>query len=167
MFKNKINIALIALVLTLWGTVAYKHIYKYFVSNETTILQSEKDQEMLFSKIEKENFLLDNIARDPFLNNKNITDKDLFKPEVVVQKPITIKKPEVFKPEIICPKIEYYGYIKSSNKNEELILIKISDNLYKSRKKAILEDVFLEQIYNDSIVVVFNKKRKVVRLKKM
>ncbi len=167
MFKNKINIALIALVLTLWGTVAYKHIYKYFVSNETTILQSEKNQEMLFSKIEKENFSLDNIARDPFLNNKNSIVKDLPKQEIILEKPVIIKKPEVFKPEIICPQIEYYGYIKSFNKNEELILIKISDNLYKSRKKATLEDVFLEQIYNDSIVIVFNKKRKVVRLKKM
>lgn len=165
--KNKINIALIALVLGLWGTVAYKHIYKYFASTEIINLESERSNQINFNEIKKDTFLLESISRDPFLNKKNYIEPVFTESQTKIEKPIAIKIPEVYKPEIICPNIEYFGFIKSNNKNDELILVKISNRLYKSRKNDLIEDVLLEKVARDSIVVFFNKKRKVVKLKKL
>ena len=58
------------------------------------------------------------------------------------------------------PNITYYGYIKSKDKIEELILVKIDNQLYKLRKNSNINGLIINKVYKDSIEVSFNKNKK-------
>lgn len=166
MSKKKINIALILMVLGLWGTVAYRAASQYFFSDGMALSGIQDQAGVNFSKIEKDTFALEAIGRDPFLN----------KSVAPVEKPIDFKPsvPRKIKPsatktiqpkEVVAwPEIQYYGYIKSRERKEELILVKIENRLYKLRKNDQVDGMFIRKVYNDSVEVYFNKEKRIVHL---
>ncbi|RTY91798.1 hypothetical protein [Flavobacterium sp. GT3R68] len=162
--KKKINIALILVVLGLWGTVGYKTINQYFFSKEVLTGAVPSNSNLLSNLVHKDTFLLENVARDPFLNKQSHTGfvPKKYYPKVSIVKPT---KP-VIKPKVIInwPSITYHGYIKSKDKNAELVLVKINSKLYKLRKKDQVEGVTLQKVYTDSIELDFNKEKKVIKL---
>ncbi|TRW97027.1 hypothetical protein [Flavobacterium gawalongense] len=165
--KKKINIVLIILVLGLWGTVAYKTISQYFFSKELMANKTELNDELTLNEINKDTFNLGKVARDPFLNRQNQTDSFVSKKYYSKIPNVKIKSnPIVLKPKVIInwPLISYHGYIRSKDKNEELILVKIDKRLYKLRKDDEIEGVTVKKVYNDSIEVNFNKGKKIIRL---
>lgn len=170
MQKKRINIILLLVVLGLWGTVAYKTITQFFFPKQVTVIQEQFNANPSIGEHKKDTFNLTLINRDPFLNKqnnnkplavqRNIVEKNLnVRPKV--KTPIIIKE----KPVIIWPVISYYGYIKSKIKADELIMVKVDSRLYKIRKNDEVDNVIIKKIYKDSIEVIFNKEKKIIKIK--
>jgi hypothetical protein len=53
---------------------------------------------------------------------------------------------------------------KSKDKTEELILVKIDNELHKLRKNATVDGLIIKKVFNDSIEVVFNIEKRVIRV---
>lgn len=164
--KKKINIVLILAVLGLWGTVVYKAVSQYlfpkeFVENATASTKSHFNSNL----INKDTFHLEAIPRDPFLNKQyqNPIVPKVFHPKSINKTVAQVIIPIVNKN---WPTITYYGYIKSKEKNEELILVKINQKLHKLRKTDQVEGVTINKVYNDSIALYFNKEKRIIRLNK-
>ena len=161
MSKKNINIALIFLVLSLWGTVAYKSLYQYLFSNDDNLGVNLNTSQVNFTTISKDTFDLQKVTHDPFLN-KQLEKVEVLSTIIPVSKPIAVKKPKVEKKieAIQWPQIFYYGYIKSKDKTEELILIKVDNQLYKLRKNALVNGLLINKLYKDSIEVKYNNQSK-------
>ncbi|NHN27412.1 hypothetical protein FIA58_017160 [Flavobacterium jejuense] len=152
--KKAINIVLIIVVLSLWGTVSYKYINRFFGNDEIAINLSNDYNYNAISIIKKDTFALEPLTKDPFLN------KVFSKPKEQTIRTITIPKPKIDpKPKegILFPSVQYFGYIKSKDKKEELILIKINNRLERVRLNDNIDGLIINKIYKDSIVVHFNK----------
>lgn len=162
--KKTLNIILILIVLGLWGTVAYKSVNRFFSSDEIAKANVNSGQNFNFKRIEKDTFYLDKLNRDPFLDKALVVNTNPLpvKKSVPYVKPINKPKPIEFKPSPIWPQVSYYGYIKSHQKTEELILVKIDNKLLKVRKNQNIEGVIIKRIFKDSIEVGFNKEKKFV-----
>ena len=131
MTKKKINIVLILVVITLWGAVAYRSVNQYFFPNQVYIADSYKQTNIDFKKVLKDTFQLNKIIRDPFLDISSVQNTP--SPNKVVKPQIfkaAVKKEKLPPAPIEWPEISYYGYIKSVNKNEELVMIKISGFIF-------------------------------------
>ncbi|WP_426065121.1 hypothetical protein [Flavobacterium sp. DSP2-3-1] len=164
--KKKINSILIIVVLGLWGAVAYKTISQYFFSKELVANKTELNDELNLNQINKDTFNLGKVARDPFLNRQNPVHNFISKKYYSKIPNAKIKtNPIVLKPKIIInwPLISYHGYITSKEKNEQLILVKIDNRLYKLRKNDEIGGVTVKELYNDSIELNFNKEKKIIR----
>ncbi|WP_300570380.1 hypothetical protein [Flavobacterium sp.] len=165
MSKKKINIALLIVVLALWGTVGYKTISQYFFSKELAFNDVKLNTKLNFNQIKKDTFNLESIQRDPFLNNNSEPPtntevvKKVYLPKKVVSKPVAAPKPV-----LQWPAIFYYGYIKSKDKTEELILVKIDRQLHKLRKNDQIDGLTIKKVFNDSIEVSFYKEKKIIKV---
>lgn len=167
--KKKINIALILVVLTVWGFVASKTLKQYFFLEKRTIKAELFNTKLNINKIKKDTFTISYITRDPFLNKKNKVyvvspSKNLsFKNRFIKKdvKPVMIKQKEV----VFWPQISYHGYINSKDRNGELlILIKIDQKIHKLKLNEQSEGVTVKKVYKDSIELDFNKEKKTFRL---
>lgn len=154
MSKKQINIALIIVVLLLWGAVLYKYVNRFF--NNEEIVYQQPEFSLPIAKIEKDTFELQLLVRDPFLGK--ITIKKESNPIIkkIISKPIVKNTPEpiITKP---YPIVQYFGYIKSHDKNQKLILLKVNNRLERVRLNDNIDGLIVEQIYKDSVVVSFNK----------
>lgn len=172
MSKKKINIVLILIVLGLWGTVIYRSLNHYFFPDQNIVTQAETNIRFNYKQIKKDSFELLPLAHDPFLNNRlsnpNPSISNML-PRNTSPKPSGTRKPAIIKEKapvvIYWPEINYYGYIKSSLKTEEMILIKIDGKLYKARKKDNVGGVVIKRIFKDSIEMSFKKENKFIYLK--
>lgn len=166
--KKNINIVLIVVVLGLWGTVGYKAINNYFFFKKAEVKPASFNAGISNRQINKDTFRIETLARDPFLNKQgqemvSVTKKYEAKPSGVGNKQvIQFIKPMEY---INWPSISYYGYIKSKENNEELILVKINDKLYKIRINDQIEGITLKKVYKDSIEFNFNKEKKTIQKK--
>lgn len=161
MAKKKINIILIVLVLALWGTIGYKTINQFF-SKDAVNDKKVVSTSLNLNQINKDTFQMQNIERDPF-SNVQLTSpivKKTYKLQprkiktVVAEKPIVVNN---------WPSISYHGYIKSKNKADELVLIMMDKKLYKLRKNDDINGITLYKIYKDSVELILNKQKKIIR----
>ncbi len=161
--KKNINLILIFLVLVLWGTVAYKSVHRYFFSDTNGKIEFANANKINFYHINKDTFNLKIINRDPFLNKESEVVK-VIPPSSNIRKSIIISKPKIIKiTEVVkWPTLSYYGYLKSKEKTEELILVKINNQLYKLRRNTTINGLVINKVYNDSIEVTFNKIKKII-----
>jgi hypothetical protein len=166
--KKKINIALILVVLALWGTVAYRTIHNCFFSKKIIVESESVTNEMNLSQVNKDTFLLEKIQRDPFLNTETQSPvavlNTIAQNSVVVRKPTTNKPIPKPKEVIIWPEIAYYGYIKDGN--GQIALIKVNAKLYRLKKYQQVESLIIKTIYNDSIELELNKEKRIISLNK-
>jgi hypothetical protein len=169
--KKKINIALILIVLTVWGIVASKTLSQYFFLEKNNFNTDKFTPNLTIHKIQKDTFTINPIIRDPFLNTKKriITTKDLPSKNEYFKKPILEKKVqnEIVKQKEILnwPPISYHGYINSRDRDGELlILVNIDKKLYKLKLNEESEGIILKKFYKDSIQLVFNKEKKIFRI---
>lgn len=168
MVKKKINIILILIVLGLWGTVGYRALNRQFSSNEVGFGKQNQKSNVTINQINKDTFELKKISRDPFLNKQYQSDV------VTIKRPISTYLPakKVITPKILrvmpninWPTLEYYGYMGSKEKNEELILLKIDSKLCKLKLNDLINGLIIKKKYKDSIEVFFNSETKFIRLK--
>lgn len=169
MQKKKLNILLIIVVLGLWGTVIYKSLGNYFTSNTAINSTNKRQTNFNIKNIKKDTFPLEQLKRDPFLDHNTVTpaSKEIALIETQsIPKPVRITTPpikkEVPQPVIFnWPNINYYGYIKSWNKDNQLILIKIDGKLFKVRKNETVNEILISNTFKDSVEVVYQKRKKI------
>lgn len=167
--KKKLNIILLLGVLGLWSTVVYKYVSHFFQDGQTEVSFQNNIVTKLPAKIEKDTFSLSSLPTDPFLKSGslpktappktiliNSTSSSLPKPKKVTPKPI---KPVKIIEEAPFPDVKFYGYIKSQDKVEELILVKVNNSLYRTRLNADCNGVLIKKIYRDSLEVKFEKRK--------
>lgn len=161
--KKKINIVLLVLVLTLWGTVIYRYVSQYFSKDE---LLSSSQSNSNFSNLNiksKDTFELVPLHRDPFLNKEYYTESKP-KPISLPYKPATSKaKPSIqITANKTFPAVNYLGYIKPE-KGVELVLIKVNGTLLKLKNNESKEGIKVLQIFKDSIKVSYEGEAKIIR----
>jgi hypothetical protein len=168
--KKKINVALILIVLTVWGLVASKTLKQYFFLDKKTNHTINYNSNLKINQINKDTFSIDPIDRDPFLNKESHTNTPSLAQNIHFKSTIVKKK---LKPEIIkhvqilnWPLISYHGYINSKDRKDELLLlVNIDKKLHKLKLNELSEGITVKKIYKDSIELDFNKERRIFRLK--
>lgn len=160
--KKAINIGLIIVVLSLWGTVSYKYINRFFGNDELSLAVANNYNYGTVSIIKKDTFLLEPLTKDPFLNK--VFSKPKAQTQIVRTPPKVIVEPKSNE-EIFFPMVQYFGYIKSKDKKEELILVKINNRLEHVRLNSNIEGLVIKKIYKDSISVYFNNETRTFRKK--
>lgn len=159
--KKKINIGLILLVVIVWGVLGYRLVKNYFYKpgdEKDYAFNYEKDIDII---TERDSFILEPLKRDPFLN-KAVTNKEITR--VASQKSAgnaPKRYTNVPKPMQVLswPSIQYYGYIKRNN-DPEVYLLKVNNHSLRFRKGETKDDITLTKVFNDSIILSFEKKER-------
>lgn len=164
--KKKVNIILLLVVLTLWGTVAWRSL-KNFLYQPSEVENTTLYQSININKIEKDTFKFEKLNRDPFLQ-KSIT---IATPKIGYSsntKPIAnskkgnlsnFYKPTTKKTEPSnMPVIKYIGYIKSTQQKEEMVLLKINENSKRYVVGKKYDDILIKKVYKDSVQIFYMKK---------
>ncbi len=149
MAKKKINILLLAVVLGLWGTVAYRYLNRFFAGDAQKQADTHQ-QAATFTARQKDTFELSSVSRDPFLNRltaekKTAGARPRFRPPVAKKE----VKPVVQTP---FPSVGYFGYVKSGQQ-KELVVLKINGKLVKLHAGEARDGFKVGKIYKDSVQV--------------
>lgn len=155
MKKKQINILLLIFVLFIWG----KLIYKYTKNNtQPTFVVSQSSTQNKLINVEKREFKLQTLKRDPFLNKAYS-----YKTKVKLTKSKRIKK-TITQSNFRWPKIAYFGYITKTNaSNAKLAILKINGQIKNIKEKTYInESIFIKKIYKDSVIIKGNNKLKTI-----
>ena len=153
--KNKKAVyVLFPLLIAVWGTIAYK-IFSAGSSDNNIIPQNN----FSMPKIENTGFDTFSISanyRDPFLEKSVVIDKKQDIPK------IKTPKPEI-KADIPWPAITYGGMIKNQRSSKQLYMVQVngSDNI--AKEGDMISGVQLTKAWKDSIQIMFQKKKKVIK----
>lgn len=162
--KKKVNVLLAAVVLGLWGTVMYRYVNRFFYSEEVAAFRETSLSANLPDTMKKDTFELRPLSNDPFLHRR-VAPKAVRTRTIASYTPKPIVKPQPPKPKMITPfpVVKYFGFIKSQDKKEELILMKINNTLHKTRLNGNCDGVTVKKIYKDSVQVVFGKETRIIK----
>ena len=169
--KKKLNVVLILVVLGLWGTVIYKYVHRFFADEASALSNATAGNVFVPAQIKKDTFALVALSHDPFLK-RTLAGAGENHPKPVATpsyayKPRKVAAPKKKEPivvsEVPFPEVKYYGFIKSKDKAEELILIKVNTTLYKTRPNSDCQGVVIKKAYRDSLEVKFGKIKAVIR----
>jgi hypothetical protein len=169
--KKRVNIILLLVVLSLWGTVAWRSL-KNFIYQSATIENSTLYQSININKINKDTFELKKLNRDPFLQKSIVTiapkvENSSYSKPIANSKKGNLSgfyKPLAKKEEPSnMPIIQYIGYIKSTQQKEEMVLLKINENLKRCVVGKKYDDILIKKVYKDSVQIVYFKKSIIVK----
>ena len=161
MDKRYINGILIVFLIAIWGSV----IYKYFVK-KTMVLPDDNAygnvNPTVHHTIAKDTFTLVLNDRDPFKVSRR---------SMRVNKPLQSKKVATAAKRnksiksSVWPRIEYYGFVKSTQNQTKMALIKVNGRLHRKREKETVDELRILKAYGDSITVSFNEDEKTIKRK--
>ncbi|WP_353780254.1 hypothetical protein [Winogradskyella sp. 3972H.M.0a.05] len=60
------------------------------------------------------------------------------------------------------PAIRYYGFVRSGNNNNRLVLLKVNNQLHRKREQERIDDILITKAYSDSIILILNKEKKTI-----
>jgi hypothetical protein len=155
--NKKLNYALLALVFTLWGGVMYKYFFKSTNEIETNLDSLVETPQTTALVIKKETYDLLLNYPDPFAIKK--IKKTQKKKAFSIQKTI---KPVVRKKYVPWPILNYYGMAKNKQSNKKVAILSINGQSVLLSEKRTKHNVTMNDIYNDSVVVVFEGEKKTV-----
>ena len=156
--KKAINIILILVVLSLWGTALYRFLINFFIKDNVAVSAEYKKTEVDVFVINRDTFLFTPLEKDPFLNA--IAQRKSEPQQRVSYSRLKVMK--AVKKDVLWPRLSYYGFIKS-NQNSSLALLKINSKLYKVHEKEIVQDMILKAIYKDSIKILYEKQFRTIK----
>ena len=153
--KNKKTVYLVLpIVIGLWALVIYKVVHIYSSSDETVVASSSFVPPILKSNF-SDTFSIAATYRDPFLGKT--VSPTVSKTSIAPQPLKKISEPTKW------PGITYGGVIKSRKSNAQLGMVSINGQTNFMKEGDVISDVLLKKIYKDSIDVVFQKEKRVVR----
>jgi hypothetical protein len=153
--KNKKAVYFVlALILGIWAVILYRVFNFASSSNDNVDVQSSFVPPVLNSNA-ADTFSIFANYRDPFLG-KTETPGENKKVKIV---PIPKKVVEPLK----WPAITYGGMIKSRKSNAQLCMVVINGQSNFMKEGDGASDILLKKVYKDSIEVVFQKEKRVVR----
>lgn len=153
--KNKKTVYLVLpVVVGLWALVIYKVVQIYSASEEKVTSANAFIPPVLISSA-ADTFSIAADYIDPFLG-RSIVKSD-HKASEPTQLPKKIMEP------LKWPAIAYGGMIKSRKSNDQLCMVVINGQSNFMKEGDITKDVQLKKVYKDSIEVVFQKEKRMVR----
>ena len=161
MKKKTVNIGLICVVMVVWGLLIYKFTSGYLMESPLIIQSQPVSTSAVMQLRSRDTFMLKPVSRDPFLNKRHLTEQTAPPKKRYVA--ITRKKVEL--PPRPWPELTYYGFIKSSAKKGEEALITIDGQLFRLRKGQMERSILIADVYKDSVAVIFNKTKKILKVR--
>lgn len=152
MKNKKVVILLLVLAAGVWGTVLYKIFKAVGKSDDVQLKVSERKSDILSSL--KDTFSIVADYRDPFMGKRPL---ELPK-KVVSSEPRP--KPVPVATAVKWPSVRYSGMIR--NQAKELALVKIDQKNLVMKAGDSMSGVELKNIFRDSIVVFYQKEKKVI-----
>jgi type II secretory pathway component PulC len=160
--KKKLNIILIIVVISIWGSAGYRFVKNYFLPSLPIIKENRSLSAQQFT-IKRDTFIMKKIDRDPFLS------KYYEQPKIAVVKPnrtkTILKKPVEPAIPLVWPDVQYFGYIKSDSK-KELALIKVEGKLYRLHAGESVNGLIIKNVMKDHIQTSFNKENRQFKILK-
>ncbi|MBW8050715.1 MAG: hypothetical protein FVQ77_10360 [Cytophagales bacterium] len=161
MKNKKLTYFLIVLLVFIWGLIFYKIFVGVFDGSNNYVIANIQKKPVKDIIITSDTFTIKANYRDPFLAQtySNVAKKTKKK---IVTKPV-IKKPIEAVLPIRWPVIKYLGSIKNQKTNKEVAMININ------RKEKLISvgdtvtGIRLLKIYGDSVQVVYEKEKKVIK----
>ena len=163
--KKKLNIVLLVLVLSLWGTVIYKYVKQYFIKNEALNFTTATNYTVKNEILKKDTFEMKKIDKDPFLGNYTGEVKVVIPNSNAIKKDVK-KEPQKAIYKALFPSVSYYGYIKSIDKSQELVLLSVDGKFSRLHLNQDRNGLQVTVLNKDSIKVCYNNESKWFRLKK-
>lgn len=156
--KKKLNYFLLCCAIGLWGAAGYRVVKRWQVADQISAYSKPRNQPVL-SIPQKKDLALTPMDRDPFSGNS------LSVKSYASKRPIRISPTpkQVGKAPTIWPSIKYYGFIKSQEK-KQLLLVKVGNTLHRVHAGQTIGDIVVEKVFKDSIRVAFQKEKRTFRL---
>ena len=145
---------LLILAAGIWGTVIYR-IFKTVRKEDTVQIKPVESKPGFFSLPDTFSIVAD--YRDPFLGKRVLPQS----PKKVTT-PVVKPKPEPMVSMVKWPAVSYSGIIKNKSTDKELALVKIDQKEFIMRTGEVMQGVQLSKIFKDSIVVLYQKEKKVI-----
>ncbi len=147
MKKKQLNILLIIIVLSIWGKVIYNYTSRFYkrdnVSSNDFIYKP-------FLKVERNQYALNLLERDPFLGNLFNREKDIKKNNKLKK---IIGKSNLKK----WPKLLYLGFIKNKSTKEKLAIIKVNGKIKNCKNNSYFnENIYIRAVFKDSVILRIN-----------
>lgn len=157
--KNKgLTYALLIVVGIIWYNVFFR-VVSNFNSDESAIVEPNQIKNSLFS-VHRDTFTLQANYRDPF--GGSLKQSFTSAPENVPQNPDPAPKPKIQKIKEVWPSIRYKGLIRKTTSNNPLAIIYIDGIQLQMRKgEKVFDGILLKTVHRDSIVVVYQKEKRV------
>jgi type II secretory pathway component PulC len=162
--NKKITYILLPLALLIWGIIVYK-IFFYTADEENGVFLSQTEKIKTTTQIAQDTFDLQLNYQDPFLKNvanttvQRQTGSEMPKSQEPKPAPKTVEKTVVF------PALRYEGIVKHISRGKALAIININGKSKFVQTGETVDNIKLEQVYNDSIIVSYEKQYKTIRKK--
>ncbi len=132
-------------------------------SDNVDRIPNQETKTNYFSESKRQEIKIYPLAYNAFQDSLNIKSVVKKKDSIFKKKQQIIKtKPIKIQPNI--PIVSYFGYIKSTYRDKMMILIKIENQLYKTKQNEKIQGIVINKIYKDSIQIQIGKIRKIVRI---
>ncbi|MEP2936725.1 MAG: hypothetical protein ABJM06_10020 [Gilvibacter sp.] len=154
MNKSRINKILIVALTLIWSFVGYSFFWPKSIA-ETPLQNTEMALETTVKTKAKDQFVLQPLDRDPFLNARTKPRKKI--ESIPKDRPKSSPK----NTKTIWPNIAYFGFVKSNNQSAPLVLLKIDNRLKRLRQGERFEEILIKKVYRDSIQIQFGNESKV------
>lgn len=158
MKNKKLIYFLLPLVIAIWGIIFYKIFYYANPDNEEAISSTKKKSVLTTRQEMKDTFSIVADYRDPF--HGNMISRDEKPKQMQPSKPVQLKIPLT---PIDWSFISYSGVVKNKKTNNQLALVKMNGKEHLVRAKDTISGVVIQKIYKDSIEVMFQKEKKVIK----
>lgn len=153
--KNKKAVyLLIILIAGIWAVILYRFFNFASSDDGNTEFQSSFVPPVLNASV-NDTFSISANYRDPFLGK--VQSDEVKKPKVTQPQPKKVIEP------LKWPTITYGGMIKNRKSSAQLCMVSINGQSNFMKEGDAIADVELKKIYKDSIEVVFQKEKKVIR----
>ena len=154
--KNR-NIILGAVVIAVWGLIAFK-IVSYFKSSSVVELPATNVFKSAGIKVKRERFALDASYRDPFLNEIKVKTSKSDPYRQIEQ--VSTKK------QVKWPDIRFNGIIESSAKDKKVGILQIDKRVYLVNVGDSAAKVAVIGMFKDSLRLKYSNEIKVYPLQK-
>ena len=145
--KNGLYI-LLPLVTVIWGAIIYK-VVDAFSTDEATVADIIPVKESKFKTLEREEFSITSVARDPFLGT-------LYKKKTPVKK----KKTTSVKQEVFWPQVQYKGLVSDKNSGASIFLVEINNAVQFYKKGQTFQELQLIKGNKDKITLKYQGSKK-------
>ncbi len=168
MKNKKVTYILLPLALFIWGIIIYK-IFFYKDTQENNVFVPRVGNVKEQSRLKLDTFALQLNYQDPFLKNVGRTATVYNRGEnnqSAVKKTKEPAKPAKKEVEtVVFPALKYEGIVKHISQGKALVIVNVDGKSTFVQTGETFNNIKLVEVYNDSIIVSYEKQNKTIRKK--
>lgn len=169
MKSKNLRIILIISTICIWGVIVFK-IISYLKKPDVPVVSKYQQVNKPKKLHEKETFELTAKYQDPFLSKKISAEKSLEnntenKQARKNKKSNIAKRDSEERKEINWPSIKYKGQILNKNTKKLTGMLTINNKEFLVMKDIVFEEIYIDNIYRDSIRLIYQNEVKTFKKK--